>query len=1056
MASGFYFAMKKLFLLTFLFPCCLQAQPHWKIIASFPNPSMKGFFPYFISGRYGFIYSAEPFSNVYGDTTFLYRTTDGGLSWTLTNFPQLEALRFDGIFFENPKHGYIHCLGYLNSSPVSQLFETNDSGMSWKQISNLSWTTFWTVPNMYYFNNTIFVNGYRSIDDGNTWVNVDNSHTYNDAVGNGDSVIDFRTFGSPPYVYGNCLFSTDGGKNWQRNSYGPPIGYSACFIYHTRTVFTASEEMGNPPSATSPYYHAGPWIDYDGNCIWRSIDGGGDWKVVTSPLRNGKIVLTGAIASNGCATYAQQQDVSLDIPDVGMLRSTDLGLTWQHVGGPALALDTVNGTCYATDNEISVVGNGAVVYANDGEGNLWKTTDGGDGALGTPTSEKISVGAFPSVAACSRAEVLAKVFGINCANGFTLTSATLEGDTAHFALDSLPAMPYSIGGSVIDTFFIRFNPAKTVGTFSTTLHITGTIVGPDTTLPFDTVIAVSATSIASPMSFTSSVDSLGFGPVSTCHGEVDSSIVFVNYGCGPDTISSITLTGTVFFGSNDTLPIILAPGDSLVLSYKFIPANPGSFSGSTKLHVESMGLTKDPTIGLSGTGLPSQATLSLSDTALDLGTFSRCNAAGDTVVTFTNTGCDSLALTGASVAAGSGFTLLAGGDTVLAPGESARYTIGFWDTTAGELVSALHMRAIGAHGGNTIDITVPLRAMVVAGSRLAALNTQSIDVGTTSICEERDSSITIKNTGCEPDTITTLSFANTTFSSLQPLPIIIPPHSDTTISIATVIDTTGHATANTDTLEVTGNLDAPLLPVVLSRGIQYPDHFSLALSAPDSAPVRATVPVYVLRKGTVPSQAAELDFSLVYNDDLLGYLQPIQPDISSIASTLLPSGLMERSFAMKPASDRDTIATIQFQSYLTRNDVTPITLTGQNFQVVGPTPAACIASLDTGAVGQNFTLELACGYGPMISTIKNVPFKITSIETGADLLNFRVSSSDPRYRSCEAQLLNILGTIEEAKPLTASPNTSVSFDIHALPAGAYFLRVSGGGYAVARPIMVLK
>ncbi len=858
---------------------------------------------------------------------------------------------------------------------------------------------------------------YKSLDSGNSWIRV---FAGEDNLEGAAGVVYVKT--------GGTLFrTTDYGNHWT------DLGIST--DQYENTHFAVFGPFGEDVVVTH------------GDTVWMSTDGGDG--LLSDPI----------MANDTITVFSKCPGTDINIP----IRSSINGMSFylsdsdgsQHeftvTGLGAISLDS--GSMHevvATYVPLHTPGVSTLKISASG---IWHCSQWSESRTIIVTSPPTAIAIAPKVLTGNCALVPdTGLIMIDSCQTLVITRVSVSNFPSE-RLQFQAALPDTVRSGYHNSLPFLFDPGDTSVNGTATIELAGYYLG--TSIAFDTDLIISVVVFPSLPAF-ECLDSVEFGSVVICDGFADTTIIFTNIGCAPDTIISDSVIGSAFLASDVSLPIIVAPGDSATLIYRFLPATVGTFVGTVTLHVRSLGLGADTVVRLSGTGLPSQATLSLSDTALDLGTFSRCNAARDTTVTFTNAGCDSLSLTGASVTAGSGFLLLAGGDTVLAPGEFARYTIGFWDTTGGELISALHLHATGAHGGNTIDTTVPLRAMVVAGSRLAALNTQSINVGTTSICEERDSSITIKNTGCEPDTITAISFANATFSFVGPLPIIIPPHSDTTISIATAIDTTGHATTNTDTLEVAGNLDAPLLPVVLSRGIQYPDHFSLAISAPDSAPVRATVPVYVLRKGTVPAQATELDFSLIYNDDLLGYLQPVQPDISSIASTLLPSGLMERSFAMKPASDRDTIATIQFQSYLTRNDVTPITLTGQNFQVVGPTPAACIASLDTGAVGQNFTLELACGYGPMISTIKNVPFKITSIETGADLLNFRVSSSDPRYRSCQAQLLNILGMEVVAKAIRLTHVTSASFDIQSLPAGAYFLRLSAGGYEAMRPVMVLK
>ena len=701
--------------------------------------------------------------------------------------------------------------------------------------------------------------------------------------------------------------------------------------------------------------------------------------------------------------------------------------------------------------------NGGSVIAFHDDGSIWETTDGGDGSLAEPASETIFLAAIPVLKACDEAKVLAKIFSNACTNGFTLISASLEGDTVHFSLDSLPSMPVNFGGGMSDSFYVTFTPNKIVGSFSTKLHITGKVNTPDSSLPFDTIIVINTTATPSSMQFDASISTLDFGSISMCTRQRDTTIVFTNHGCAPDSIMSITITGAGFTGPNDSLPIIVPPGDSVRFEYRFVPPATGSFSGTVQLHVTSMGLTEDPVISLSGIGIPAQAMLSLVDTALDLGTFARCNAMGDTTVTLTNSGCDSLSLSGASVRGGAGFTLVNARDTELAPNQSVQYSVHFSDSIAGRLASALHVHAVGAHGGNALDTSIALLATIVPGSHVAALGPKAIDFGITSICEERDSTITITNIGCETDTISTAIIASSQF--VLPLsvnfPIVIPPGESAIIPISTNLDTTGQPVEILDTLDFLSNADAPLPPVVLSRGVNYPVRFSLGLTAEDSAPIRATVPVYVLRKGTVPKSVDEVNFDLIYNDDLLGYANVKEPDVQPVHAALLPNGLTDRTFTMKPAMDRDTIATLEFQSYLSKQEQTPILLTGEKFISGGVISPPCIASMDSG-VGTGFTLELACGDGPIANALEGIPLDLVSMTISSSVLNFMLACGDATLTSCSAEILTVLGTRALGKTFTLEPVTSSTFDLHTLPAGGYFLRVSAGRSVISRRFVIVK
>ena len=549
-------------------------------------------------------------------------------------------------------------------------------------------------------------------------------------------------------------------------------------------------------------------------------------------------------------------------------------------------------------------------------------------------------------------------------------------------------------------------------------------------------------------------------------------IYITNTTCGFLQMDSLSLPSGVTlpltWNGNPQLPLDIPQGkqDSLVVDFSPGAEGTSIFSiGDTTLNVLAhVKLTEHSNTTSFDTVLALQirvergpASVLLSDTALNFGTFARCNAIADTIIMLTNSGCDSLSLSGASVDGGSGFTLVGGKDTVLAPNESVQYKIHFSDSITGGLASALHIHAIGAHGGNAFDTSISFSATIIPGSHLATLNRQAIDFGTTSICEERDSSITITNVGCEPDTITSAAFLSNQFIIPNTLsfPIILLPGCSAIIPILTSLDTAGHPVDVMDSLDFISNLDLALPAVVLSRGVIYPGHFSLGLKTEDSAAVSATVPVYVLRKGTIPVTADELDFDLIYDEDLLGYSNAIEPDIQPVHATLLPNGLTDRSFAMKPATDRDTIATLEFNSYLARQEHTPLTLANQKFLAGGLVSPPCVASIDS-ATGTGFTLELACGDGPLVNALTGLPLDLVSMNVSPDALAFTLDRGDATLTSCSAEVLNVLGAQALQKRFDLSPVTTASFDLRALPAGAYFLRIAAGRSVITRRFVVVK
>ncbi len=598
----------------------------------------------------------------------------------------------------------------------------------------------------------------------------------------------------------------------------------------------------------------------------------------------------------------------------------------------------------------------------------------------------------------------------------------------------------------VDTILVTVPPQPLSGNYSLALHVTGVYLGAATS--FDTSIELrlkftSATSILAP-----NLDSLTLGTITTCQ-DADTSVTFQNPGCDTLTVTGDATTWPAGWSASDpAFPFPLAPDSSFSIRLHFSPTGSGASNPLLfYMYRDKSGKAGSAQVWLSGNATQAPTSIAFEDSAIDFGMYTRCNAAHDTSVTITNTSCDSVSLLGTAIDGGSGFSLIQGSDTTLAPMQSAHYEIHFSDSTIGTRSSIVHLHAMGVRGGTSMDTIIPLFATILEGNHRATLSTQSIEFGTTSVCDERDSSITLTNIGCGADTLLA-SFANPSFGSASSSTIILPRNGSVVLPIFTNVDTTGHATTNTDTLSFSGNLDSPFPPVMLSRGITYPGAFRLTLTAESSAPVRASVPMYVLRNGTIPSAADEVDFDLIYNDNLLGYEQALNPDIQSTKSSLLPNGLLDRTFAMRPAGDRDTIAALLFQSYLAPNEQTPITLTHEQFLSAGVISPPCVASVDTVSPGAIFSLELACGDSTLIQAMAHEPpFRIERIVPNPASL--RVEGSGQQI---EAQVFNALGFRIFPSTLYPLPFT---LNLSGMPSGIYFLRLSSGSYTMTRPFLVV-
>ena len=626
--------------------------------------------------------------------------------------------------------------------------------------------------------------------------------------------------------------------------------------------------------------------------------------------------------------------------------------------------------------------------------------------------------------------------------------------------------PLNLAPGTDDTMLITFPPQGYAGVNLVTVQLKGKYVGSQVT--FDTTVQIRVTFTNAASALVPNAQAIDFGTINLCDGsgEGDTSVTFTNLGC-----DTIIVTGDKTFWqsgwsvTDPSFPDTLPPKDTFAALIHFDPTGPAFVNLTANYGFEyEGGKAGTAQIALTGQAIVAGMTsIAMNIPSVNFGTFSQCrNPVADTTITITNTGCDSLSLN-VLVDGGSGFTLVNGTDTTLGPNQSETYAIHFAGSVAGSLNSTFHITAIGVHGGSMIDTTVSLTAVITPATRLASINITSIDFGATSICEERDSSVTITNAGCEPDTIISGSFSSTQFSfdTVYQFPIVIPPGNSITFPIFTHLDTTGHPATINGTLNFTLGSGVSVPAVTLTRAVTYPGAFSLSLASEASAPIRAIVPVYVMRAGTVPSQANEIDFDLIYNDNLLGDGAAMQPDIKLVSQTRLANGLLDQAIAMQPASDRDTIATLLFQTYLTKNDSTGIQLAHQQFFVSGSLPEDCIASMDTTSSPSNFSLELACGDSIILADWNSAPpFSIESIQPNpaGDEITVQLSGNvQPSIAMYDA-----LGRSVPVPPTTPQPppiplrfiGGGVELNVSGVPSGIYYLRFSSEGYVQTRRISV--
>jgi len=629
------------------------------------------------------------------------------------------------------------------------------------------------------------------------------------------------------------------------------------------------------------------------------------------------------------------------------------------------------------------------------------------------------------------------------------------------AADILPAsfsrlryvrtLPDTIADSTKTLIPLEFDPRDTILNSSVKLHLSGYYLG--TTVPFDTTIVIKLTAAHIASQLLSAVDSIARPAVDFC-GSFDTVITYRNSGCDTITVSEqrepIPADWTV---TGPQLPLRLPADSGFVVHLHCSP---------TKLGASEVALTykfDQPVIGSLLTARFYAATnvvyndvpLAITTDTIHLGTRSFCDGDTTIVLPFSNPGCDSAEYTIALQ--GSEYALTSTTDTVLSGDRTGAIGVHFGSHVKGDHPATITIHARDKRIPTLIrDTTIHFTAHVGDGTRTLEADLATIDFGATYICEDRDSSITITNTGCDTVTLsqTDIQGSGFIFSADLSFPIVIAPGEKKSFPIHTVIDTSGHPTTKSGSIQFTSNARPELTPITLSRAFHYPGKFGIALSVRPTTQVDKTVNVELRRTGSIPPEASSISFTVTCNEDVLSYLSVAESDIHAGASTILPDGRTERHFTMAPASDRDVLATLAYHSYLTTADSTGLSVSGPLVHINDPSiPSDCIAAIDTSAYGASILLQ--CGQNTLQGFLRtnSLDFTIARVETTEDKLSFEQS---PRHSDIRYAIYDLLGR----KMLEGSAGGSQEIDITSISQGAYLLRVSTGNYSASRRFVVVR
>ncbi|MDP4200094.1 MAG: choice-of-anchor D domain-containing protein [Bacteroidota bacterium] len=619
--------------------------------------------------------------------------------------------------------------------------------------------------------------------------------------------------------------------------------------------------------------------------------------------------------------------------------------------------------------------------------------------------------------------------------------------------------PRTVTAGTWDTLRLIFPPQGLARATAIYFHLTG--IDDQTLRPFDTTFEIIVTFTNESGDLEPDVSMLQLDTTSMC-STFDTVVTFRNFGC--DTIwvtKNTTLWQSGWSASDVTLPLRLPPDSAFSIRVHFTPTSPGSSTQFISYLLD--GLTKkgvtSQQVRLSADAVPGNAILSLRDPLLDFGEMTICNA--DTIQYFTiaNDGCDTLLLSSMQIDPAGRFALLDTANISLAPDSSHQFKVRFSSGDTGIFSATFHVHGIGAYDENPTDRTLPLEAHVTHGSRIAALNVKTLAFDSVHVCEERDTAVWVKNSGCDVVTVfgDSISGINRSYWTDMSYPISIPPGDSILEHLHFSPDTIGQPAAVSAVLHLNSNSDSGQLTMPLLASIEYPSHFSLMLGNNDipSAFTDQDIVVRLTRQGLIPTGLSKFAFSIQNDNDLLGYQSIEEADIQLVNTVRLTGGDMLRSFTFTPVVDRPTIATLHFHSYLAPQNSTAITFTCDSILPSSPLPVSCIAKLDS-TESSKFHIELVCGQGTIQNQLRGLPIFVSHVQVMDRMAHFTIEH-DEGARPASAEILDILGERRERMQILLDiQNTAIDWDLSNLPSGAYFLRVTSEGFVATRRLMILE
>lgn len=607
---------------------------------------------------------------------------------------------------------------------------------------------------------------------------------------------------------------------------------------------------------------------------------------------------------------------------------------------------------------------------------------------------------------------------------------------------NIAVLPFDSVINGFDSITLAVQPAAKDTTVFSRVHLQGFYE--QSGVAFDTVvtIVVKTNHIRSTLGWPP-VTNIGLAQPTTCD-DIDTAIVVWNTGCDTLDVELMESLSTGWSIAASPGSHRLKPGEADTIRAHFHSMQCGTHPATLAL-VYHLGNSYLDSIRFQfiATVPADTSKILVAPTSLALGTRSFC---GDTLlhILLHNPACDSMLISNIRLSQGTTFALLSPQDTTIGPDLDIDEAVIFSPDRHGAAFDTLWLHYQSQSGNIVGDTMILFSADVARGYTALSLQYDSIDCGATSICEERDTLVVIRNVGCDTVWISDVSVAPSTFKLSKPwYSHALAPEGKDTVWLRSQIDTTGGTPSNVATLSVLSDADTVNGTLTLEREISYPPQWSVHLIGPDSNYAGRQVSYKIEQRGQLPAAVTTLTYRLRYDADLLTFDKADEAFVQATPAIRQASGDAEQIFSLTSIPSDSTLSTLHFTTFLTKDRSSAITIDSLGIASRLDRPMNCVANVTLDSTSA--TVLTSCGQPFMRSLMYGEPIVIQSV------------SPNPTTGLIEVQCMNLSGfdatgmiTVEDAlgrpqfsEPILLSAGAQmIPFSLENLAAGVYLLRIS--------------